>query len=67
MKHIFHRFEFDEARRYSLKPAQVKDRVIAQLIDGLILGVVCSLIFFVMSNGGLKSIWVSPMFPQYLL
>jgi uncharacterized RDD family membrane protein YckC len=39
----------------------------AQLIDGIILGVVCGTMFFVLSGGEVHSIWVSPMIPQYLL
>lgn len=39
----------------------------AQLVDGIILGAVGGLIFFLFSQGRLYSIWVSPMFPQFIL
>ncbi|RMG68312.1 MAG: hypothetical protein D6715_02570 [Calditrichaeota bacterium] len=50
-----------------LRPASLQERFIAQLIDGLLLGVVCGLLVFLLSRGRLWSVWISPMIPQYLL
>ena len=67
MGHIFHIFEHLNQQQYVLKPASIRDRVIAQFIDGIFLGIICSGIFYYFSNGQIYSIWVSPMFPQFLL
>ncbi len=50
-----------------LVPAGLQKRVVAQLIDGVLLGAVCSVLFFLLSRGQLWSVWISPMVPQYLL
>lgn len=47
--------------------ADLRDRLTAQLIDGLILGLVCSSLMFLLSAGKIFSLWVSPVFPFYLL
>ncbi len=64
---IFHHFEIEKKHYYSFEPASLRDRVVAQLIDGIILGALCSVILFILSNGNIYSIWVSPMIPEYLL
>lgn len=67
MATYFHQFDFQRTGGYSLHPAPIRDRLIAQLIDGIFLGAFCGLTFFLFSGGKLHSIWVSPMIPQYLL
>ena len=51
----------------TLTTASLRDRLMAQLIDGVILGAFCSLWVYVISQGQIYSLWVSPVFPQYLL
>ncbi len=51
----------------SLAPATIRERFIAQLIDSLILWLPCFLTLFFMSGGQLRSFWVSPIVPQYLI
>lgn len=59
---------YDPSKQYAtFQPASLRDRVIAQLIDGIILGVVCSLLFVAFSNGRIYSAWVAPILPQFLL
>jgi len=47
--------------------ATLRDRIIAQLIDGIILGILTSLLLWFLSRGQLYSVWISPMVPIYLL
>jgi uncharacterized RDD family membrane protein YckC len=63
---IFHRFDPTEHIR-SLKIASLRDRMIAQLIDGIILSAICSVIILVFSGGKIYSLWVAPIIPQFLL
>lgn len=67
MQPIFHRYHFDQKRYYRRSPASLRDRIIAQLIDGMILGLICSGLFYMLSNGNLYSVWVSPVVPQYIV
>ena len=67
MAPIFHRYHFDQKRYYRLHPASIRDRIMAQLIDGMILGFICSGLFYMFSDGNLYSVWVSPMVPQYIV
>ena len=67
MTTYFHHFDFQQTASYSLTPASIRDRLMAQLIDGIILGALCGLTFFLVSGSQVYSIWVSPMVPQYLL
>lgn len=56
--------------RLNAKPlptATLKERVTAQIIDGVILGALYSLLLFMISGGRAWSLWVSPVFPLYLL
>ena len=50
-----------------LRPATFRERMMAQLVDGIVLGVISSLLFFLLSSGKIYSIWVAPVFPQFLL
>lgn len=67
MSPIIHRFDFKHSHSYTLQPASLRDRVMAQLLDGIFLGVLCALTFFLFSKGEVFSIWISPMIPEYLL
>lgn len=66
MIRIFHRFNLSE-HSATLKAASIRDRVIAQLIDGIFLSAICSVIIFLFSDGKIYSLWVAPMIPQFLL
>ena len=50
-----------------LVPATFRERLFAQLIDGILLGFFSGLYYFVASGGKFYSLWVSPFFPCYLL
>ncbi len=67
MHSIFTPFEIQRIKQYRLQKASLRDRFIAQFIDGILLGVTCSLIFYIFSNGNIYSIWISPVVPQFLL
>ena len=60
----FHRFS---GKSRVTRPAYFKERVIAQLIDGIILGIISGFWLAVYSSGQLYSVWVSPMVPIYLV
>lgn len=63
---IFHRFD-PSKHRGSLKPASLRDRLIAQLIDSIFLSAICIAIIFLFSGGKIYSTWVAPIIPQFLL
>ncbi len=67
MLSIFRIFDTSEKKYLKLTPATLRDRFIAQLIDGIFLGVVCSSILYIMSDGKVFSIWAAPIFPVYIL
>jgi len=50
-----------------LHPASLHDRIYAQFLDGIVLGVVCSLWLYLVSGGELYFLWISPMIPQFLI
>lgn len=64
---IFHRFHNNPRQRSLMKPAGLRDRIMAQLIDGIILGALIGIILFLFSRGRIFSVWISPMFPLFLL
>ena len=64
---IVHLYDRRISSRYTLYAAPLRDRIIAQLIDGIILGTLCSLLMFAFSGGQLFSIWVAPIVPQFFL
>lgn len=66
MIRIFHRFNPAEHRPL-LKPAALRERVIAQLIDSIILSAICSIIILLFSGGKIYTTWVAPIIPQFLL
>ncbi len=51
----------------TLTPASIRDRVIAQFIDGIVLSFFSNIIFIFFSQGQLYSVWVTPMVPFYLM
>jgi len=63
---IFHRFNPSE-HRSTLKPAALRERAIAQLIDSIILSAICSVIILLFSGGKVYTTWVAPIIPQFLL
>ena len=67
MSPIFKPFDVQRIKQHRLQKASLRDRIIAQLIDGVLLGVLCSAIFYIFSNGDIYSVWVSPVIPQFLL
>lgn len=51
----------------TLTPAGLRERIFAQLIDGVLLGILSSAYYYLVSSGAIYSLWISPMFPCYLL
>lgn len=64
---ILHRFYPERHSLATLKPAGFRERVMAQLIDGIILGVLSALLLLVFSGGKIYSVWISPFIPVYLV
>lgn len=62
--HLFKRQESDLSR---LQRATLRDRITAQLIDGVILGVVIGLLLALYSRGELYAVWISPIIPVFLV
>jgi len=62
---IFYRYK--PAKTGKLEKASLRDRGIAQLLDGIFLGIFSSVWFFIWSGGKVYSVWVFPVFPIYLL
>lgn len=67
MSPLYRRFDIRLKDRYRLRPASLRERIFAQLVDGILLGAVCAGMFYLFSGGQVISVWVSPMIPQYLL
>ncbi len=67
MNPIFQHVDVKNIRRQNLRKATFRERAIAQFIDGIILGAICSLFFWGISRGQVFSVWVSPIVPQYVL
>lgn len=63
---ILHRYQ-PSLHSEKLQIAELRDRIISQLIDGVILGGICSILFLLFSHGKLFSVWAMPVFPIYLL
>ncbi|OPX34834.1 hypothetical protein B1H10_02630, partial [candidate division KSB1 bacterium 4484_188] len=64
---ILHRFNPEKQVLATLKPAGFRERVMAQLIDGIILGVLSAILLLVFSGGKIYSVWISPLVPMYLI
>lgn len=63
---FFHQYQ-SKKHLPKMQPARPWDRIIAQLVDGLILWVFTSVVLFLFSGGAVKTIWVSPVIPVYIL
>jgi len=50
-----------------LRPASLRQRIIAQLIDGIVLGAAVAIWLAWISGGNVFSLWISPLVPVYLL
>jgi uncharacterized RDD family membrane protein YckC len=61
--HLYHPEKYGR----KLSPASLRDRIMAQLIDGIVLGIIIGLYLAVSSRGELFSVWISPMVPIYLV
>jgi uncharacterized RDD family membrane protein YckC len=64
---LFHIYQTESPEIPEMHPASLRERIFAQLIDGVFLGIFSSIYYYLASNGTLFSLWVSPMFPCYLL
>ena len=64
---LFFKFDISKYSVENLKPASLRDRIIAQFIDGFILCIVCNIILLFFSKGEIYTLWISPMFPIFLL
>ena len=60
----FHKYSKENQQ---LSKANLRERIIAQLIDGIILGVFSNVLLVLFSRGQLYAVWISPMLPIYLL
>jgi uncharacterized RDD family membrane protein YckC len=61
---VFHKYSKENQQ---LSKATLRERIIAQLIDGIILGIFSSVLLVLFSRGQLYAVWISPMVPIYLL
>jgi uncharacterized RDD family membrane protein YckC len=61
---VFHKFSDSNQQ---MRQASLRERIIAQLIDGAILGISTSVLLLLFSRGKLYAVWISPMLPVYLL
>ena len=59
-----HLFSENASERHQ---STLRERIIAQMIDGIVLGALTSLVLLLFSNGKLYAVWISPMVPVYLL
>ena len=64
---VIHRFRFDNEQMSKLQPAGLRDRIMAQLIDGIVLGIITGLLLALFSRGRIYSLWISPILPVYLV
>lgn len=64
---VCHVFRNEPTQLANLQIASLRDRIVAQLIDGILLGMAVSLWLAIASGGRLFSVWVSPVVPVYLL
>lgn len=64
---LFHIYDSQLETFPELIPVGLRERIFAQLIDGVFLGILCSGYYYLVSSGAIYSLWISPMFPCYLL
>ncbi len=64
---LFYIYDSETHSELELIPATFRERVFAQLIDGILLGMFSGFYFYITSGGNFYSLWVSPLFPCYLV
>jgi uncharacterized RDD family membrane protein YckC len=64
---ILHIFKQNKMVLHKLRPANLRQRIFAQLIDGIFLGTLISFILLLFSKGKLFSLWISPLVPIYIV
>ncbi|MEJ2048571.1 MAG: RDD family protein [Calditrichota bacterium] len=64
---VFHIYRPGKISAAELKPAGFRERVFAQLIDGIILGAFIGILLAVISQGKIFAVWISPMIPVFLV
>ena len=64
---ILHVYKSQQETIPELTPACLRERVFAQLIDGVLLGILSSVYYYLASQGTIYTLWISPIFPLYLL
>lgn len=64
---VLHQYNSARYSNNQLNSASLRDRIMAQLIDGIILGICIGLLLVVYSKGKLFSLWISPLVPVYLV
>ena len=64
---VFHIYRPGKISAAELKPAGFRERVFAQLIDGIILGAFTGIFLAIISGGKIFAVWISPMIPVFLV
>ena len=64
---VFHIYQPDKIYPAELKSAGFRERVIAQLIDGIILGALIGILLAIISRGKIFAVWISPIIPVFLV
>ncbi len=64
---VFHIYLQKDATGLELRPALLKERFVAQCLDGIFLSLLINLFLLAFSGGELYAVWISPLFPVYLL
>ncbi|GAB4374800.1 MAG: hypothetical protein Kow0042_19670 [Calditrichia bacterium] len=64
---IIHFYKADSYPLEQLTPATLRERIMAQLIDGFFLGIIVGLSLALISKGRIYSLWISPMIPIYVV
>jgi hypothetical protein len=64
---ILHVYKSEKEIISELTPASLRERIFAQLIDGILLGILSSIYYYLASQGTIYTLWISPIFPLYLL
>jgi uncharacterized RDD family membrane protein YckC len=64
---ILHIFWKNNAQIPRIQSATFRQRIVAQLIDGIILGIIISFSLVLLSKGKLYSVWISPLLPIFVV
>ena len=64
---VFHIYLQNKTPDLDLRSATLKERFVAQCLDGLFLSLLINLFLLFFSRGELYAVWISPLFPVYLL